>query len=114
MSPLRDRRPSTIAPPPCPASQAHSIRSAIPRPLLVALLDGQEKLELGWQLLLGVEAVGEVDAADAAVSVDLHAQRLDVVRAVRTAREVRQVELDLIPSLVETYVFYNSELERSE
>ena len=35
------------------------------------LLDGQEKLELRRELLLGVETVREVDAADAAVRVDL-------------------------------------------
>jgi hypothetical protein len=38
-------------------------------------------------------ALTEVDAADAAVGVDLDAQGLDVVGAVGAAREVRQVEL---------------------
>lgn len=45
------------------------------------LLKGQEELELGGQLLLGVQAVREVDAADAAVGMDLDAQRLYVVGA---------------------------------
>mmetsp|Transcript_4432 Transcript_4432/g.11627 ORF Transcript_4432/g.11627 Transcript_4432/m.11627 type:complete len:264 (+) Transcript_4432:95-886(+) len=70
-------------------------------PLL--LLDGQEELELGRQLLLRVEAVRKVDATDAAVGVDLDTERLDVVRAVRTTRKVRQVELDLVPALVEAH-----------
>jgi len=41
------------------------------RGLLGVLLDGQEEFEFGRELVLGVEAVGEVDAADAAVGVNL-------------------------------------------
>lgn len=70
---------------------------------VVLLGDGQEELELRGKLLLRVEAVGEIDAADAAVGVYLHAQRLDVVRAIRAAREVRQVELDLVPAFVQSH-----------
>lgn len=33
--------------------------------------DGEEELEFGRELVLGVEAVGEVNSADAAVGVDL-------------------------------------------
>jgi hypothetical protein len=39
--------------------------------VVLLLSDGQEELELWGQLLLGVQAVREVDAADAAVGVDL-------------------------------------------
>ena len=60
----------------------------------------QEQLELGRQLLLAVQAVGEVQAADAAVRVELHAKHLDVISSVRAAGEVRQVKLNLIPALV--------------
>lgn len=67
-------------------------------PLLLG--DRQEQLELRGQLLLGVETVGEVDAADPTVRVDLYPQRLDIVRAVRSSREVAQVELDLVPALL--------------
>lgn len=35
--------------------------------------------------------------------MDLHAQRLDVVGAVRAPCEVRQVELNLVPALIETH-----------
>jgi len=35
--------------------------------------------------------------------VNLNAQRLNVVGAVRTASEVGQVELDLVPALVQTH-----------
>jgi len=34
----------------------------------------QVELELCWQFLLGVQSVGEVDATDAAVGVDLEPQ----------------------------------------
>ena len=34
--------------------------------------DGQEELELGWQLVLRVQPVGEVDSTDTAVGVDLN------------------------------------------
>mmetsp|Transcript_16531 Transcript_16531/g.39267 ORF Transcript_16531/g.39267 Transcript_16531/m.39267 type:complete len:257 (-) Transcript_16531:7-777(-) len=67
------------------------------------LLDGQEELELCRELLLRVQAVGEVDAADTAVRVNLHAQSLDVVCAIRTAREIRQVELNLVPALIQPH-----------
>ena len=84
-----------------PSRQAGSgCREGRLRPLSLLLGDGQEQLELGGKLFLGVEAVGEVNAADAAVRVDLHPQRLDIVRAVRAAREVAQVKLDLVPALI--------------
>mmetsp|Transcript_84094 Transcript_84094/g.228368 ORF Transcript_84094/g.228368 Transcript_84094/m.228368 type:complete len:205 (+) Transcript_84094:81-695(+) len=63
----------------------------------------QEELELRRQLLLAIETVGEVDPANAAIRVELHTERLDVVRAVRAAREVGQVELDLVPALIEAH-----------
>ena len=73
------------------------------RPTLALLLDGEVELELCGELLLAVEPVGEVDAADAAVGVDLDPQRLHVVGAVRPPGEVRQVELDLVPALVQPH-----------
>ena len=38
------------------------------------------------------------------VADDLHAERFDVVSAIRAPREVGQVELDLIPALHNQYV----------
>ena len=98
----------------------------------VSLLNWQEQLELRRQLFLGVQLVREVDAPDAAVGVDLNPQGLDVVgscidlpsdpcqylqapdngtmlrrrlqaRTVRSSREVRKVELDLIPAIIQTH-----------
>lgn len=67
------------------------------------LLDGKEQLEFIGQFFFRVEPVGEVDSSDSAVGVDLHAQSLDVARAVGSAGEVGQVELDLVPALVESH-----------
>ena len=60
--------------------------------LSLGLLDGKEELEFRGELLFRVKAVGEIDAADAAIRVDLDAERLDVVGAVSTASEIRQIE----------------------
>ena len=67
------------------------------------VLDGQEELELRWELLLRVQPIGEVDPPDPAVGVNLNPQGLNVVGSVGPPREVRQVELDLVPPLVETH-----------
>ena len=76
--------------------------------------DREEQLEFWGELILGVEAVGEVNSADAAVGVDLHSkwsvtglkylpQGLNVVGSVGTSGEVGQVELNLIPTLVQSH-----------
>ena len=65
--------------------------------------NGEEKLELRRQLVLGVKAIGEVDSSDSAVGVDLDAQGLNVVGTVGTTSEIRQVELDLVPALVKSH-----------
>mmetsp|Transcript_37020 Transcript_37020/g.93521 ORF Transcript_37020/g.93521 Transcript_37020/m.93521 type:complete len:253 (+) Transcript_37020:231-989(+) len=81
--------------------EMHSRFFAGRRPL--GFLDGQEQLEFRRQLLLRVEAVREVDAPDATVCVDLHLQRLDVVRAVCPACKVGKVELNLVPALIQPH-----------
>lgn len=58
---------------------AHGFFSLVLLTSSVRFLDGQEELELGGELLLSVELVGEVDAPDAAVGVNLHPQRLNIV-----------------------------------
>ena len=44
-----------------------------------------------------------LDAADAAIRVDLHPQCLNIVCAVGSTGKVGQVELDLIPPLIQTH-----------
>ena len=63
----------------------------------------QEKFELGWELVLGVQSVGEIDSTNAAVCMNLNSKRLDVVGTVSSAREIRQVELDLVPAFIEAH-----------
>lgn len=67
------------------------------------LLNGQKQFKLGRQLVLRVKSVREVDPPDAAIGVDLHAKRFDVIGSVGSPREVGQIELDLIPALVESH-----------
>lgn len=52
---------------------------------------------------LSGQLTAEVDASDAAVAVDGHAEGLDVVGAVGALGEIGEVELDLVPPLVELH-----------
>ena len=63
----------------------------------------QEELELWWELVFGVESVGEIDSSDSAVSVDLNSKGLYVVGTVGSSGEIRQVELNLIPSFIKSH-----------
>ena len=65
--------------------------------------DWQEKLELGWELILGVESVGEVDSSNSTVGVDLNSQSLYIIGTVGSSSEIRQVELNLIPTFIESH-----------
>jgi len=73
------------------------------RGIFVLLLDGKEKLELRRKVFLRVQLVAEVQSPDSAVCVHLDTLGLDVVRSVRTPSEITQVELNLVPALVETH-----------
>ena len=63
----------------------------------------QEQLELGWEFVFGVESVGEIDSSYSTVSVDLHSEGLDIVSTVGSSGEIGQVELDLVPALIESH-----------
>eukprot|EP00191_Tetraselmis_sp_GSL018_P011050 CAMPEP_0177602144 /NCGR_PEP_ID=MMETSP0419_2-20121207/14697_1 /TAXON_ID=582737 /ORGANISM="Tetraselmis sp., Strain GSL018" /LENGTH=221 /DNA_ID=CAMNT_0019095579 /DNA_START=234 /DNA_END=899 /DNA_ORIENTATION=- len=92
------------SPPPFPQAKGFSPSAQTPLGERGSgLLNRQEELELGGKLLLGVKAVREIDPPYAAVCVDLNSQGLDVVGTVRPAGEVREVELDLVPSLVKSH-----------
>jgi hypothetical protein len=66
--------------PPAPLSAQVALVTAS-RARSGGLCNGQEELELRGQLLLCVQPVRKVDAADAAIGVDLDAQCLHVVGA---------------------------------
>lgn len=55
---------------------------------LLRLLYRQEQFELGGQLIFGIKSVGEVDAADSAVGVDLNAEGFNIVRSISAAGKV--------------------------
>ena len=63
----------------------------------------QEELELWWELVLGVESIGEIDSSDSAVSMNLHSEGLYVVGTIGPSGEIRQVELNLIPALIKSH-----------
>merc|ERR1740139_895248 len=63
----------------------------------------EEELELGWELVLGVEAIGEINSTNTAVSVDLNSKGLNIVGTVSTTGEIGQVELDLIPAFIKSH-----------
>ena len=65
--------------------------------------DWQEELELGWKLVFGVESVREINSSNSAVSVDLNSKGLYVVGTISSSGEIRQVELNLIPSFIESH-----------
>jgi len=63
----------------------------------------QEKLELWWELVFGVESIGEIDSSDSAVSMDLHSEGLYVVGTIGPSGKIGQVELNLIPALIKSH-----------
>ncbi len=67
------------------------------------VLHGQKELKLRRQLVFAIQAVGKVDAPHSAVGVNLHPQSLYVVRAISAAGEIGEIELDLIPALVQSH-----------
>ena len=79
------------------------VRARFPVTFLGLVLNRQEELELRWKLLLRVQPIREVDPSNSAIGVNLHSQSLNVVGTVRPSREIGQVELNLVPALVETH-----------
>ena len=63
----------------------------------------QEEFELGRELVFGVKSIGEVDSSNSAVSVDLDSEGLNVVGTISSSGEIGQVELNLIPSFIESH-----------
>jgi hypothetical protein len=66
-------------------------------------LNREEELEFWGKFFLTVQTVGKVYSSYSAVSVDCHPKSLYVVAAVGSACKVGQVELDLVPALVQPH-----------
>ena len=56
--------------------------------ILLLLGDGEEKLKLSGKFLFRVKSVREIDAANAAIGVDLHAESFDVVGTISSSSEI--------------------------
>lgn len=86
-----------------PTQQAFCTVLVINLCLGCGFLDRQEQLELWRQLLLGVQSVGEIQTAYTAVCVDLHSESLYVVGTVSAPGEIGEVELNLVPALIQAH-----------
>ena len=53
--------------------------------------------------MLGIEAIGEINAPNTAVCMDLYPQCLDIVRSVSPLGKIREIELNLIPTFVKPH-----------
>jgi hypothetical protein len=69
----------------------------------VLLGDGQKELELWRKFLLRIQSVGKINAADAAIGVDLNSERFDVIGTICASGEIRQIKLNLIPAFVQSH-----------
>ena len=63
----------------------------------------QEKLEFWGELVFGVESVGEINSSNPTVCMDLNSKGLYVIGTVSSPCEIGQVELNLIPALIQSH-----------
>ena len=63
----------------------------------------QEKFELRGQFFFRVEPIREVDSPHSAIRMNLNSQCLNIVGAVGSSGEIREIELDLIPAFVKPH-----------
>jgi len=77
-------------------------RSLVPL-ISYLLLDRKEKLELWRKFVFGVESIREINPSYATVRMDLNPKGFDVIRSISSAGEVREVKLNLVPSLVKSH-----------
>lgn len=63
-------------------------------------MSGRKQLEVIWQVFFIIKSLGKVNPSDSAIGVDGDPQGLDIVRPISPSGEVRQIELDLVPSFV--------------
>ena len=67
------------------------------------LLNRQEQFELWGQLLLWIQTVWEVNPSYSTICMDSHSESLNVVATISPSREIRQVELNLVPTLIQSH-----------
>jgi len=71
--------------------------------LSLLLLNRQEELELRWKFLLGVKSVRKVYSTNTTIGMNCHTQSFYIVATVSPTGEIRQIELNLIPSLIQPH-----------
>jgi hypothetical protein len=75
--------------------------------LVVPFVDGlghspvKEQAVFVGELLLSIQTVREIYTTDATICMNLNTQGFNVTRPVSTLRKIRQIKLDLVPSLVQ-------------
>ena len=80
------------------------VSSVVPRSLSLWLsCNWQEKFEFWRQFVLGVKSVWEIDSSNSAVGVDLDSESLYIIRTISSPGEIRQVELNLIPTFIQSH-----------
>lgn len=67
------------------------------------ILDRQVEFKLSWKLILRVQSVGEIHPPYPTVSMNLYTQRLCVIGSISPPGEVGQVELNLVPAVIEPH-----------
>ena len=65
--------------------------------------DWQEQFEFWGELVFCVESVGEINSSNSAVGVNLHSKSFNIVGTVSSSSEIGQVELNLVPALIESH-----------
>ena len=68
--------------------------------LLLLLLHRHKELKFSRKLILGIQSIREVYSSNSAVSMNLNSECFDIVSAICSSCEIREVELNLVPSLV--------------
>jgi len=69
--------------------------------LLRARLCGEIQFELWWKLVFGVLFLREEDPPKTAISMNLDPQSLRIGRTIRFSGELREIELDVVPTVLE-------------
>ena len=63
-------------------------------------MDWKVELEFRWQLLLRIQAIGEINSAKSTVCMNLHPECLDVICAVRSLCKISEVQLNVVPAII--------------
>jgi hypothetical protein len=70
---------------------------------LVFLRNGTEELIVRRKFFFGIETIAEIDSSDTTVSVNLNAESFDIIGTIGTTSEIGKIELNLIPTFIETH-----------